>query len=92
VLVHFDGKTWRRYDADPSGGPYNHIEVLSQEIGQNGARMTFATDMRRKDTTFAHFICAFDINAETNARSNETRKEVKEAEYDALFSRLADEK
>lgn len=92
ALVHFDGKAWRRYDAEPPGGPYNHIEVLSQEIGEDGARITFAADVRRKGTTFAYFICAFDINAETNARSNETRKEVTEAEYDALFSRLADEK
>lgn len=95
ALVHFDGKTWRRYDADPSGGPYNHIEVLSQEIGENGARITFAANVRRKGTTFAHFIIAFDINAATNAVSNEMRKEVTEAEfeaeYDALFARLAKE-
>lgn len=92
ALVHFNGKAWRRYDAGPSGGPYNHIEVLKQEIGKDGARITFVADERRKGTTFAYFICAFDINAETNARSNETRKEVTEAEYDALFSQLADEK
>jgi hypothetical protein len=92
VLVHFDGKTWRRYDPDPPGGSYNHIEVLSQEIGQSGARITFAANVRRKGPTFAHFICAFDINADTNALSNQTRKEVTEAEYDALFSRLANGK
>lgn len=91
ALVHFDGKTWRRYDADPSGGPYDHIEVLSQEIGQDRARITFAANVRRPGTIFAHFICAFDINAETNARSNETRKEVTETEFEALFSRLAKE-
>lgn len=89
ALVHFDGKTWRRHQADPPGGPYNHIEVLSQEIVQDGVRIAFAADVRRKGTTFEHFICAFDINAETNARSKETRKEVTESEYEALFSRLA---
>ena len=92
ALVHFDGKAWRRHDADPAGGPYNHIEVLNQEIGNDSVRITFAADLRRKGTTFAYFICAFDVNPATNVRSNETRKEVTEAEYDSIFGQLADEK
>lgn len=91
ALIHFDGKTLRRHQADPPGGPYRRIEVLSQEIGQSGVRITFAANVRLPGTTFAYFVIAFDINAETNTVSNETRKEVTEAEFDSLYDRLAKE-
>lgn len=52
ALVHFDGKAWRPHEADPPGGPYNHIEVLNQEIGKNGARISFAGKCASKGHDF----------------------------------------
>jgi hypothetical protein len=62
---------------------------LSQEIGRDSVRITFAANVRRPGATFAYFVVAFDIDAETNAVSNETRKEVTEAEFQSLYDRLA---
>jgi hypothetical protein len=73
VCFHFDKaqETWKRIEVDPPGGPFEHYQVMSWDVGETRVRLTYKA-FSRNGSTFVAYSVAFDFDPRNNDVGNVT--------------------
>jgi hypothetical protein len=73
VCFHFDEaqETWKRIEVDPPGGPFEHYQVMSWDVGETRMRITYKA-FSRNGSTFVTYSVAFDFDPRRNGVGNVT--------------------
>jgi hypothetical protein len=84
-LIHFSGRSWKRFEVEPPGGDSGHYDVIGQEIRQNSIRVTYKMTKEKADgDIIAFYTCAFDIDPSTHAMRDIDKQRISRDTFVAL--------
>jgi hypothetical protein len=80
ALVH---SQWKRFEIEPQLSPYDDISVIELAVRKDSIRVTYKL-MQQSGQDFRFYVCSFDVDPATQARSNEVTKKLTAAQYEKL--------
>lgn len=86
ALIHFDGRTWHRFEAFPTGGPYLQTMLVEQKVGKHRVEFVYLMAKRSKNIVF-FYRSSFIVNPDTNDYSNVRNGSLGKERYQTLVNR-----
>jgi hypothetical protein len=82
-LIHLIDSQWKRFEIEPPLDPYDDISVVELVVRKESVKVKYKL-RQHSDQGFRFYVCSFDVDPVTRARSNETTTKVTVTNYEKL--------